>query len=173
MAEFNARTMMGPLMGLVMMVAMVSVVEAMAKLKVGTASIQGTIFDSETGDLIEGALVTLDGASTTTDINGRYQFAGLDPGLYTLTISKVGYATRTVQVTAVQSETLLYYPYSLSPLGGVFDPWVYDTDGDCYISASEALAAVHDWQWMGTITEAQANQVVALWQSGTRNPACG
>lgn len=53
-----------------------------------------------------------------------------------------------------------------------FDPWVYDIDGDCYISMSEAQAAVNDC-FMGLITGAQRDQVVALWQSGTRNPACG
>jgi len=54
-----------------------------------------------------------------------------------------------------------------------FDPWSYDADKDCFISMSEAMAAVHDWESLGIITEAQANQVVALWQNGTKNPACG
>lgn len=52
-----------------------------------------------------------------------------------------------------------------------FAPWVYDTDGDCYISLSESNVAVHDC-YMGVITEAQRDEVVALWQNGTRNPAC-
>jgi len=53
-----------------------------------------------------------------------------------------------------------------------FDPWAYDVNGDCYIGLSEAQAAVHDC-YMGFINEAQRDQVVALWQNGTRNPACG
>jgi hypothetical protein len=52
-----------------------------------------------------------------------------------------------------------------------FDPWVYDTDGDCYISSSEAMAAQHDWQ-MGIITVSNANEVINLWLMGTKNPAC-
>jgi len=52
-----------------------------------------------------------------------------------------------------------------------FDPWVYDTNGDCYISASEAMAAQHDWQ-LGIITMSNANEVINLWLMSTKNPAC-
>jgi len=52
-----------------------------------------------------------------------------------------------------------------------FDPWVYDTDGDCYINVAEAMEAVHDWQ-MGLITMSNANEVVNLWLMSTKNPAC-
>lgn len=53
-----------------------------------------------------------------------------------------------------------------------FDPWVYDTDGDCYISMSEAQVAGHDC-FMGVITEAQRDKVVYLWENSVRNPVCG
>jgi hypothetical protein len=53
-----------------------------------------------------------------------------------------------------------------------FDPWVYDVDGDCYISQSELLAAFHDYVY-GVITDEQELQVAALYENGTRNPACG
>jgi hypothetical protein len=53
-----------------------------------------------------------------------------------------------------------------------FDPWSYDTDKDCYISMSEAMAAVNDYNY-GVITQSQSLQVVNLWQNGTKNPACG
>ena len=53
-----------------------------------------------------------------------------------------------------------------------FDPWSYDTDKDCYISISEAMAAVNDYNY-GVITQSQSLQVVNLWQNGTKNPACG
>jgi len=52
-----------------------------------------------------------------------------------------------------------------------FNPWVYDTDGDCYISNAEAMAAQHDWQ-MGIITVSNATEVINLWIMGTKNPAC-
>lgn len=54
----------------------------------------------------------------------------------------------------------------------VFDPWAYDTDGDCYISAAEKDQATADWQ-SGKITMSDAMAVVNLWVVGTKNPACG
>jgi len=54
-----------------------------------------------------------------------------------------------------------------------FDPWSYDSDKDCYISVAEATVALHDYSYLGTITEAQWLQVFNLWQNGTKNPACG
>jgi len=53
-----------------------------------------------------------------------------------------------------------------------FDPWVYDTDGDCYISTSERDQAIADWQ-SGKITMSNAQAVVNLWNQHTKNPACG
>ncbi len=53
-----------------------------------------------------------------------------------------------------------------------FDPWVYDADGDCYISESERDQAVADWQ-SGIITMSNAMAVVNLWVMGTVDPACG
>ncbi len=53
-----------------------------------------------------------------------------------------------------------------------FDPWVYDADGDCYISAAEKEQAIADWQ-SGKITMSNALAVVNLWEWGTKNPACG
>lgn len=52
-----------------------------------------------------------------------------------------------------------------------FNPWDYDVDGDCYISMSEAQVAVNDFNY-GKLNEAQRDEVVALWQNNTRNPAC-
>ena len=54
----------------------------------------------------------------------------------------------------------------------VFDPWAYDTDGDCYISTAEKDQAIADWQ-SGVITMSNAMAVVNLWNQHTRNPACG
>jgi hypothetical protein len=53
-----------------------------------------------------------------------------------------------------------------------FDPWIYDTDGDCYISAAEKDQAIADWQ-SGKITMSNVLAVVSLWKMGTKNPACG
>lgn len=53
-----------------------------------------------------------------------------------------------------------------------FDPWTYDTDGDCYISAHEFSFAMNDYN-QGRITLAQLETVTTLWENGIRNPACG
>lgn len=53
-----------------------------------------------------------------------------------------------------------------------FDPWVYDVNKDCLISAAEKDQAVADWQ-SGKITMSNALAVVNLWEFGTKNPACG
>lgn len=52
-----------------------------------------------------------------------------------------------------------------------FNPWVYDTDGDCYISESEKNQAMADLD-DGIITLSDALAVVNLWVMDTRNPAC-
>ena len=52
-----------------------------------------------------------------------------------------------------------------------FNPWAYDTDGDCYISIPEALVAVNDCHY-GRISEAQRDEVVYLWQNSIENPSC-
>jgi len=53
-----------------------------------------------------------------------------------------------------------------------FDPWIYDTNKDCYIDVGEATVALHDYTVLGTITESQWLQVLNLWQNSTKNPAC-
>lgn len=54
----------------------------------------------------------------------------------------------------------------------VFDPWQYDTDNSCYIEVGEVVKAAND-HLAGLITKEQADQVTALWENHTRNPACG
>jgi uncharacterized membrane protein len=56
------------------------------------STLSGTVFDSETGLPVEGASVTLDATSTTTDANGKYSLT-VSAGTYTLTVSKSGYQT--------------------------------------------------------------------------------
>jgi uncharacterized membrane protein len=72
-------------------------------------SVYGIVSDSESGELLENATVTLSpgGKSTTTGTDGRYEFADLEPKQYTITVQKNGYQTNRKTVTAivdVQSE---------------------------------------------------------------------
>ena len=64
----------------------------------GTGSILGTVTD-ELGSPISGAIVSLKSRkpkirhSTETDINGKYEFLSLSPGLYTIVAEKSGYSS--------------------------------------------------------------------------------
>jgi hypothetical protein len=58
-------------------------------------NLKGRVCDENTGLWVGGATVALDdpdGTSTVTDAFGRYQFASLVPGSYTLTITAPGYS---------------------------------------------------------------------------------
>jgi hypothetical protein len=57
-------------------------------------------------------------------------------------------------------------------LATAFNPWIYDQDGDCRISAAEKDQATADYQ-SGIITMSNLMAVVNLWEMSTRNPACG
>lgn len=76
--------------------ALMYVVQAQAQITSGV--IQGTVVD-EAGAVIPGAEVEAKNADTnftrtlSTDINGRFVFLQLQPGRYTLTVSKQGYST--------------------------------------------------------------------------------
>ncbi|MBA7475783.1 hypothetical protein ES704_02713 [subsurface metagenome] len=59
----------------------------------GAATLYGIVTDIETGELIPGVLVTLNGGSTYTDSEGAYTFADIAPGEYVLQFSKEGYET--------------------------------------------------------------------------------
>ena len=66
-------------------------------------SITGVVVDAETGETLLGANVVVDGTVTgsTTDLDGRYEIAGLAPGSYDLLFRFVGYRTLTVRGVAV------------------------------------------------------------------------
>ncbi|MBI0581488.1 MAG: carboxypeptidase regulatory-like domain-containing protein [Methanomassiliicoccales archaeon] len=71
-------------------------------------TITGIVRDGN-GDPVAGATVTLSsGASTTTDDNGRFEFINVSSGNYTVSVSKDGYQTLTmeVEVTPMQFEEL-------------------------------------------------------------------
>lgn len=53
----------------------------------------------------------------------------------------------------------------------IFDPWVYDTNGDCYIDINEQLKATQDYFDL-KITIDRLNQVKYLFENNIKNPAC-
>ena len=77
---------------------------ALTPLPPGKGAIAGMIIDALTGDPIEGATVTVDGYSTTTDADGYYNIT-IDPGTYTVTTSATGYESDSKSTTVDSGET--------------------------------------------------------------------
>ena len=76
---------------------------------VTTGTIVGLVSDYANANRpISGATVTLNGKglTKTTGSDGRFEFADVDPGTYTLTASADGYATDSKQVTLVANQTV-------------------------------------------------------------------
>lgn len=72
-----------------------------------TGSISGRVIDSSNGYPISAANVRTDPptGSVTTDSKGGYSIAYMPPGSYTITASKVGYASASVKVAVVGGRT--------------------------------------------------------------------
>ena len=70
-----------------------------------TGDIMGVVKDNN-GALVENCRVSLSpgGMSDMTDADGTYSFEDLQPGEYTLSFSKLGYADMTEDVTLVTGE---------------------------------------------------------------------
>ena len=66
---------------------------------VGAGSLQVTVLDAVTGDIIEGATVTLNGFTAITDELGIATIENTPTGTFTLTVSKTGYITYQQQIT--------------------------------------------------------------------------
>lgn len=82
-------------------------VEFVALLR-GTGAIAGQVVDQDDVP-IGGATVTADGASTTTDADGHYTIANLEPGTYAVVAEADGYRAETeegVEVTEGQATTV-------------------------------------------------------------------
>lgn len=85
----------------------VSLLVACAKDEVDTTgSIYGIVNDADNGEPVSGAHVVLNpgGKTTNTGSDGRYEFLDLEPGQYTIQISKNGYKTNTKRISFVAGE---------------------------------------------------------------------
>lgn len=71
-----------------------------------TGNIYGIVNDADNGEPIYGAHVTINpsGKTTNTGSDGRYEFPDLDPGQYTIQISKNGYKTNTKRISIIAGE---------------------------------------------------------------------
>lgn len=71
-----------------------------------TGSIYGIVNDATNGEPVPMAHVSLNpgGKATNTGSDGRYEFLNMEPGQYTIQISKSGYVTNTKQITVVAGQ---------------------------------------------------------------------
>ncbi len=72
-----------------------------------TGTIAGVVTDAASGQTLESALVTLDGAETgvLTDLSGGYVLTGVPAGEHTVTVTILGYEEQTQQVTVAAGQT--------------------------------------------------------------------
>lgn len=82
-----------------------------------TGSITGVVVDSETGETLIGATVTVPGTEMgiTTDLDGRFQLGNMEPGTYELVFSYIGYHSKTVQGVEVSPGQVTEINLTLSP----------------------------------------------------------
>ena len=108
-----AKTIAGYL--LVIAICAISVV---AQTQITTGTIQGTVLDTN-GAAVPGANVEIKNLDTnvsktvTTDEDGRFVALGLQPGNYSVTIAKQGFATSVAEKVAVQIGQALTLPVSM------------------------------------------------------------
>lgn len=78
-----------------------------AKDEVETAgSIYGIVNDADNGEPVQDAHVSLNpgGKTTNTGSDGRYEFSDMEPGQYTIQISRTDYKTNTKRITVIAGE---------------------------------------------------------------------
>ena len=71
-----------------------------------SGSIYGIVNDADNGEPVGGAHVALNpgGLTANTGSDGRYEFDGLEPGQYTVQISKSGYKTNSKRISVVAGQ---------------------------------------------------------------------
>jgi len=85
------------------LLALIGILSALAFSQAGTGSVAGEVKD-QTGAVVTGAKVTLVDKDTqlsrtsTTSSNGTYEFSGLRPSAYLLTVSATGFAANEQQI---------------------------------------------------------------------------
>lgn len=94
---------------LLSVVAAMAVMTSCSKTEYDTdAELHGIVSVSGSGEPVNGATISLSpgGRTTVSGSDGQYQFDALDPGQYTITVQKDGYATNRKNVKAVSGESV-------------------------------------------------------------------
>jgi hypothetical protein len=115
-------------------------------LEIPITQISGKVTDAGTGAVLTGVTVSLNnGASTTTDGSGKYVFAGLAAGTYTVSAAPTGYnpgsATATVStgMSALGTNLALVTPYVIGAVGTDTGLWVLHSGSPTFVSDGGVL----------------------------------
>ncbi|RMF54770.1 MAG: carboxypeptidase-like regulatory domain-containing protein, partial [Calditrichaeota bacterium] len=82
-----------------------------------TGKIVGTVRDSKTGEPLIGANVVLEGTQMgiSTDQDGYFVLINVPPGVYTLTVHYIGYASASIENVRVRVDRTTTQNVQLSP----------------------------------------------------------
>lgn len=85
--------------------------------------IQGRIFDPVNNESIPFANIVIQGTTngTTSDIDGKYKIESLEPGLYNLQVSYVGYETKVVYEIQVTNSRTAFVDIEMEPANSDLD----------------------------------------------------
>src|ERR671926_311003 len=113
-----------------------------------TGTIQGTVVDTN-GATVSGANIEIKNLDTnatralTTDDEGRFTAPLLQPGNYSVSASKQGFASAKVESTALTVGQTLHIPFSLS-VGGVEGTVTVTTTPTVDTSKTEASTTINE-----------------------------
>ncbi|HZF19216.1 MAG TPA: carboxypeptidase regulatory-like domain-containing protein, partial [Burkholderiales bacterium] len=97
------------------------------------AAIEGVVTDAITHAPLQGAAITVTGstqAGATTDVQGHYRIAPLNPGVITVSVVRAGYRSATSTVTVDPNATLQYSPGLQVPDNGRAKLFVVSNQGE-------------------------------------------
>jgi outer membrane receptor protein involved in Fe transport len=82
-----------------------------------TGKLSGKITDAQTGDVLIGANVLIDGTNlgAASDVNGRFVILNIPPGTYSVRFSYLGYETTIVENVKIIVDQTTELPAALSP----------------------------------------------------------
>ena len=132
-----------------------------------TGKVQGTVRDAQTGEVVPGANVVIDGTQrgAVTDTDGFFIILLVDPGTYSMTASLVGYDAQRQTDIRVQTDLTTTVDFQIREatleLGEITviaerPPVEPDKTTSKYIMSSEDLEAVPIVRDMGEFIELQA-----------------
>lgn len=104
-----------------------------------TGILWGTVNDDASGDPVSGAGVLLVGTTfgSNTDLDGKFEIAGVPLGTYAVKVTSVGYEVRTVLDVAVEAGKGERLRVRLVPLAGDIGSYVIE---DLYVTADRIMS---------------------------------